>query len=104
MSAALAESKVSALGRVHLARLHVLRNECLMRSEGVAKLSPVAHEWARLSREHRILIMLLAGIDEAEDLYAKDWNEFNAHECQAIRVQLRLLRAAMAGLNNLVKL
>lgn len=103
MSAAVHKSRVSHLRAVHLPRLRQLRDEALMRSSKVARLSSVAHEWAGLSREHRIVFMMLAGIDETEQFVMRDWREFAPGEALALQLVMREMRAAVSGLVGLVR-
>lgn len=103
MSTAVHNPRVSHMRAVHLPRLHQLRDEALMRASKVARLSPVAHEWARLGREHRVVFMLLAGIDESEEFALKDWGEFTPPEVRALTLVMRDMKRAVSGLVSLVR-
>lgn len=94
---------VSPLRPVYLAKLHVLRDEFMIRSAKSARLSPVAHEWAALSREHRIVILMLAGVDECEEVAIKDWSEYTPAEVWVLQSTMRGLKEAMSGLVALVR-
>ncbi len=86
-----------------LRRLRVLRDEAKLRSLGIVRVSIVSEEWARLSREHRLVVLLMAGIDEAEDVILKDWSEYSLPEKQAIQSVVRELKVALSGLVALVR-
>lgn len=88
---------------VFMPRLRQLRDEALLRSSKVARLSSVAHEWAALSREHRIVFMMLAGIDEVEEFALRDWREYTPDEARALQVVMRDMRRAVSGLVGLVR-
>lgn len=94
---------LSAVGRANLCRLHVLRNEAMLRASKTARLSPVAHEWAKLGREHRIVFLMLAGIDDVEEMTLKAWGEYSPPEQHSLRIVMRAMRAAVGGLNALVR-
>lgn len=87
----------------HIQRLRVLRDEALMRSAKVARLSPVAHEWAALDRSHRIVFLLLSGIDESEELTVKAWHEYTPNEARALQQTMRDMKAAVSGLNSILR-
>lgn len=104
MTGAAQVGRVSRMRAVHIPHLMKLRDEAFARSGKSDKLSPVEHEWARLSREHRLVFMLLAGIDEAESVVMKDWREFTPPEVCALKLVMRDMSRAVAGLSALVRL
>lgn len=98
MSAAAIESR--PLGRAaNMPELVALRNEAAARSVGSAGGCAASIEWARLSIEFRMAVLLLAGIDgDLETLARRAWLEFPTTEKQAVKVQLRAMRAQLSQL------
>lgn len=103
MSARAAAASVSGVRDVYLPRLRQLRDEAMLRASKTARLSPVAHEWAKLGREHRIVFLMLAGIDDVEEMTLKAWGEYTPPEQHSLRIVMRAMRAAVGGLNALVR-
>lgn len=82
-----------------MAALVALRNEAAARSAGNAGGCAASIEWARLSLEFRMAVLLLAGIDgDLESLACRAWQEFPDTEKQAVKVQLRAMRAQLSQL------
>ena len=63
-----------------------------------------AVEWSRLSREHRIVFLMLAGVDDDVDLIAeKHWREFTQPEVASVKASIRCMRVAMLSVSALVR-
>ena len=86
-------------------RLRELQNEALSRITGGRWSDMEAREWASISLGHRVCLLILAGVgDTFEGLSAladRDWREMPPPERDAIKLQVRALRKAMAKVCNL---
>lgn len=85
-------------------KLHKLRDEFALRAAQSRFADADALEWARLSDETKMLLLLAAGADgELRALAGRDWNELPDTERAAVRVQVRALRAELTPLYALVR-
>jgi hypothetical protein len=76
-----------------------LRDWYYLESRKVKKMSPIEHEWTVLSREHRIVFLMLAGVDGDVDILAdRDWRELNPVEERAVKSAIRQMKNAMSGI------
>lgn len=86
------------------AKLYALRDEFAVKVAQFVKPDAPSLEWARLSREHRIIFLMLAGIDgEVEAIALQDWQEFTPPEQVAIQVMIRGMMRALDGVAALVR-
>ncbi|QKV52369.1 hypothetical protein [Comamonas antarctica] len=84
------------------ARLRDLKSEAVQRASNQRWSDAESKEWAALTREHRMCLHLLAGIDgELTELALREWRELPGPERAAIKAEVRSLRAAMAGVFSL---
>ena len=81
------------------ARLSVLRDEAVARASNGRWSDAESREWARLSVEHRMALLLLAGIDgELSMLAQRAWREMPGPERDAIKAEARRMKSAFGGL------
>lgn len=74
-------------------RLQELRNQLLERATHGVWHDGEAYEWARLNHAHRMMVMLLAGMDgDLDVLAARAWREFTPPERQAIKTEIRMVK------------
>ena len=84
--------KVSPMRAGALPELARLRGLYLIKKTGAAGQSAAALEWSALSREHRTVFILLAGLDDNEGRAAlKHWGEFPESEADALKSVMRQL-------------
>lgn len=80
-----------------LHKLHALRDEFVRLSTGGRWHDAASKEWAGVSQDHRVFIMLLAGMDGDLDVLAgRAWREFTPPEREAISAQIRSTRRAFS--------
>lgn len=83
-------------------RLRRLQNEGVQRSSKGRWSDAESREWARLTREHRMCLHLLAGIDgDLPELALREWREIPGPERAAIKAEVRAMRDAMKGIFSL---
>lgn len=74
-------------------RLKAQRNELLRRASLGTWFDGESREWARIGHEHRVMIMMLAGIDgDLETLASRAWREFTPAERNAVKAEMRLAK------------
>lgn len=85
-----ANKKTNPARDAALPELARLRGLYLVASTGAAGQSAAALEWSALSREHRTVFILLAGLDDDEGRAAlKHWGEFPESEADGLRSVMR---------------
>lgn len=85
-------------------RLRELRDEAALRAAKSLRRDAPSLEWALLSREHKIIFLMLAGIDgEVEDIALRDWLEFTPPETVAIQLAMRSMKRSLDGVVALVR-
>lgn len=83
-------------------RLRSQRDEALQRASNQRWSNAESKEWAALSREHRMSLHLLAGIDgDLPTLALREWRELPGPERAAIKAEVRAMRDAMKGVFSL---
>jgi len=83
-------------------RLRHLQNEGVQRSSNGRWSDAESREWAALTREHRMCLHLLAGIDgDLPELALREWRELPGPERAAIKAEVRAMRGAMKGIFSL---
>jgi hypothetical protein len=84
--------------RQALRKIPGLRDEFVRLSTGGRWHDAASKEWAGVSRDHRVFIMLLAGMDGDLDVLAgRAWREFTPPEREAISAQIRSTRRAFSA-------
>lgn len=87
------------------ARLRELHNEALQRSTCGMWSDVEAREWKTMDLGHRVCLLILAGVgDDLGGLSAladRDWREIPPPEKDAIKTQVRAMRAGMDKVRNL---
>ncbi|QKV52627.1 hypothetical protein [Comamonas antarctica] len=84
------------------ARLRSLKSEAVQRASNQRWSDAESKEWAALSREHRMCLHLLAGIDgDLPELALREWRELPEPERVRIKAELRAMRQAMKGVFSL---
>lgn len=74
-------------------RLKAQRNELLRKASLGAWFDGESREWAHIGHEHRVMVMMLAGIDgDLEALAGRAWREFTPAERDAVKTQMRLAK------------
>lgn len=95
-------SMTTAECRAHLRKLH---NEALQRSTRGMWSDVEAREWKTMDLGHRVCLLILAGVgDDLGGLSAladRDWREIPPPEKDAIKTQVRAMRAGMDKVRNL---
>lgn len=57
-----------------------------------------SREWAHISHEHRMMVMLLAGIGgDLDTLATRAWREFTPAERAAVKTEMRAAKRAFSG-------
>lgn len=83
-------------------RLRLQRDEALQRASNQRWSNAESKEWAALSREHRMCLHLLAGIDgDLPQLALREWRELPDPERAAIKAEVRAMRSAMGSVFSL---
>lgn len=83
-------------------RLRHLQNENVHRASKGRWSDAESREWAKLTREHRMCLHLLAGIDgDLPELALREWRELPEPERTAIKAEVRTMRGAMKGVFSL---
>ena len=83
-------------------RLRHLKNEVVQSASNGRWSDAESREWAALSREHRMCLHLLAGIDgDLPELALREWRELPGPERTAIKAEVRAMRDAMKGVFSL---
>lgn len=86
-------------------RLRELQNEALSRITGSRWSDMEAREWFAMDLGHRVCLLILAGVGNdfaaLSALADRDWREMPPPERDAIKLQVRALRKAMAKVCNL---
>jgi hypothetical protein len=78
-------------------RLRTLQDEACHRASSGRLSTAESREWTAMPVHFRMAMILLAGLDgEIEDLAQRDWREMPPPERDAIRRQIRALRAALS--------
>lgn len=71
----------------------------LVAKTGAAGQTAAALEWSALAREHRVVFVLLAGLDDDDGAAAhKQWGEFTGPETEALK---SVMRAMVRGVKHL---
>lgn len=83
-------------------RLRNLKNEVVQSASKGRWSDAESREWAAMSREHRMCLHLLAGIDgDLPELALREWRELPGPERTAIKAEVRAMREAMKGVFSL---
>ena len=83
----------------HRPRLRVLQDEFVQRATKGRYSDAESLEWARLSHEHRMALMLLGGVDgDLVALANRDWRELPDPEREAIKAEARRARKVYGAL------
>ncbi len=83
-------------------RLRSLQSEALQRASNQRWSTAESRDWEALSREHRMCLHLLAGIDgDLTELALREWRELPGPERKAIKAEVRSMRDAMKGVFSL---
>ena len=89
---------------VEVAKLYELRDKIALAALGSRHQSADCLEWSRMSREHKIVFVLLAGIDaDTETVDKKDWREFAEPERFALQYAMRSMRETMGRVYALLR-
>ena len=79
------------------ARLRMLKDDAVRRASNQTWSSAESKEWHEMPREHRMCLVLLAGIEgEIPDLAERDWRAIPPPERDGIKAQLRGLRKSLS--------
>lgn len=79
-------------------RLKLQRDELLRKASAGVWFDGESREWARVSHEHRVMVMMLAGIDgDLETLAHRAWREFTPAERDAVKSQMRLAKRTFSA-------
>lgn len=79
-------------------RLKAQRDALLQKASMGAWFDGESREWARISHEHRVMIMMLAGIDgDLEVLATRAWREFTPAERDAVKAEMRLAKRTFSS-------
>lgn len=79
-------------------RLKLQRDELLRKASAGVWFDGESREWARVSHEHRVMIMMLAGIDgDLETLAHRAWREFTPAERDSVKCQMRLAKRTFSA-------
>ena len=79
-------------------RLKVQRDELLRKASMGTWFDGESREWARISHEHRVMIMMLAGIDgDLQVLASRAWREFTPAERDAVKSEMRLAKRTFSN-------
>lgn len=83
-------------------RLRHQQNEIVQSASKGRWSDAESREWAKLTREHRMCLHLLAGIDgDLPELALREWRELPGPERTAIKAEVRTMRDAMKGVFSL---
>ena len=87
-----------------LEKMRELRDEAALRVVGSKHKNADSLEWARLGREHKLIFILLAGLDDDTDTVdRKDWREFTEPERMALQAAIRSMHRSMGGVYALIR-
>lgn len=79
-------------------RLRTLRNGLLQKASGGVWMDGESREWARVSHEHRMMVMMLAGISgDLDALAARAWREFTPAERAAVKGEMRAAKRTFSA-------
>lgn len=79
-------------------RLRTLRDELLQKASGGVWMDGESREWARVSHEHRMMVMMLAGISgDLDALAARAWREFTPAERAAVKGEMRAAKRTFSA-------
>lgn len=79
-------------------RLKAQRDALLQKASMGAWFDGESREWARISHEHRVMIMMLAGIDgDLQVLASRAWREFTPAERDAVKSEMRLAKRTFSN-------
>lgn len=79
-------------------RLRTLRDELLQKASGGVWFDGESREWARISHEHRMMVMMLAGIDgDLDALASRAWREFTPAERAAVKGEMRAAKRTFSA-------
>ena len=79
-------------------RLVAQRDELLRRASLGMWVDGESREWAHVGHEHRVMVMMLAGIDgNLEALATRAWREFTPAERDAVKCQMRLAKRTFSS-------
>jgi hypothetical protein len=96
--------KRSPVHEAELKRLYKLRDEAMLRAALSRRTCPLSHEWATLTLEFRMVVLLMAGIDgEIQAVARKDWREFPLVEQESCRSVMRSMRRQLQGVSALIR-
>lgn len=85
-------------------KLFALRDEIALALSGSVSMSAPALEWSRLDDQHRIVFLMLAGVDgDMHQLQSQNWHEFAPAEQLAVQAAIRSMRRDLAGVYALVR-
>lgn len=79
-------------------RLRTLRDELLVKASGGVWFDGESREWARIGHEHRMMVMMLAGIDgDLQALAVRAWREFTPAERAAVKSEMRAAKRTFSN-------
>ena len=79
-------------------RLRTLRDGLLQKASGGVWMDGESREWARISHEHRMMVMMLAGISgDLDALAARAWREFTPAERAAVKGEMRAAKRTFSA-------
>lgn len=79
-------------------RLRLLRDGLLQKASGGMWMDGESREWARISHEHRMMVMMLAGISgDLDALAARAWREFTPAERAAVKAEMRAAKRTFSA-------
>lgn len=79
-------------------RLRLLRDGLLHKASGGMWMDGESREWARISHEHRMMVMMLAGISgDLDALAARAWREFTPAERAAVKGEMRAVKRTFSA-------
>ncbi|MEZ2739128.1 hypothetical protein [Comamonas jiangduensis] len=78
--------------------LRTLRDGLLQKASGGVWMDGESREWARVSHEHRMMVMMLAGISgDLDALAARAWREFTPAERAAVKGEMRAAKRTFSA-------
>lgn len=85
-------------------KLHILRDEAKLRADNSSRSCCLSHEWAGMSREHKIVFLMLAGVDgEVDAIAGRDWKEYAPPEIAALQLSIRQMQRSMLHVTALTR-
>lgn len=79
-------------------RLKAQRDALLVKASHGVWFDGESREWARIGHEHRVMVMMLAGIDgDLQMLATRAWREFAPAERAAVKTELRAAKRTFSA-------